>query len=99
MNQPDSRRMAKQAFQAALSQPFLSAFRKEINMPEVTNDSCRIKYLRLPELLALLGVSWVTVWRWEKQGLFPKRRKLGPRIVGWREDEILEWCANREPSL
>lgn len=67
-------------------------------MPEVLNNHSPIKYLRLPELLALLGVSCVTVWRWEKQGHFPKRRKLGPRIVGWREDEILEWCASREPS-
>lgn len=68
-------------------------------MQEVPDNKPRIKYLRLPELLSLLGVSWVTVWRWEKKGLFPKRRKLGPRVVGWREDEVLEWCASRQPSL
>lgn len=57
------------------------------------------RYLRQPEVLARIGVSWITILRWEKKGLFPKRRKLGPRTVAWVEAEIDEWCANRTAAL
>lgn len=53
------------------------------------------RYLRQPEVLARVGVSWVTLLRWEKQNLFPKRRRLGPNTVAWVENEIEDWCANR----
>ncbi len=54
------------------------------------------RYLRLPEVLALVGVSWRTVLRWERQGCFPKRYKIGPRIVAWKESEIRQWIAGQE---
>ncbi|KHK93557.1 helix-turn-helix transcriptional regulator [Novosphingobium malaysiense] len=54
------------------------------------------RYLRQPEVLERVGVSWMTLLRWEKQGRFPRRRKIGPRIVAWPEAEIVEWCASRE---
>lgn len=53
------------------------------------------RYLRQPEVLARVGVSWITILRWEKQGGFPKRRRLGPNTVAWLESEINEWCASR----
>lgn len=60
--------------------------------------SAPLRYLRMPEVLARVGVSWITLWRWEKQGLFPKRRLLGQRVVGWVEAEIDQWCAERPTS-
>lgn len=57
------------------------------------------RYLRQPEVLARVGVSWVTIWRWEKQGQFPKRRKIGPRLVAWVENEIDEWCETRTAAF
>ena len=53
------------------------------------------RFLRLPEILARVGVSSVTIWRWEKAGLFPKRHKIGPRMVGWDEAEFDEWFAKK----
>jgi prophage regulatory protein len=53
------------------------------------------RYLRQPQVLARVGVSWITLLRWERQGLFPKRRHLGPNTVAWVEGEIEEWCASR----
>ncbi len=35
-------------------------------------------------------VSRVSVWRWEKEGKFPKHIKLGSRIF-WRESDIQAW--------
>lgn len=54
-----------------------------------------MRYLRLREVLARIGVSWVTLWRWEREGLFPKRRKIGKRAVAWVEAEIDDWCEKR----
>lgn len=57
------------------------------------------RLLRQPEVLKRIGVSWVTILRWEKQGLFPRRRKIGPRLVAWLESEVDQWVADREISL
>lgn len=49
------------------------------------------RIIREPELLKRIGVSSTTLWRWEKNGLFPKRIPLGPNCKGWLESEINEW--------
>lgn len=54
------------------------------------------RLLRLPEVLALVGVSWRTLLRWEREGRFPKRYKIGPRVVAWKECEIQQWFAERD---
>jgi prophage regulatory protein len=63
----------------------------------MTNVSARnsFHYLRQPDVLARVGVSWMTLRRWESAGTFPKRRKLGPNVVAWVEAEVDEWCAQR----
>lgn len=51
------------------------------------------RFIRQPAVLARVGVTWITILRWEKQGRFPKRRKIGERAVAWVESEIDEWFA------
>jgi prophage regulatory protein len=41
------------------------------------------------------GLSKSTRWRLEKAGEFPKKIQLGPRAVGWRAEEIIEWVKAR----
>ncbi len=53
------------------------------------------RFIRLPEVLARVGVSWLTIYRWERQGRFPARRHLSTKTVAWVEDEIEEWCKQR----
>ncbi len=53
------------------------------------------RFLRLPEVLSLVGVSWRTLLRWEREGRFPKRYKIGPRIVAWKDCEIKHWFAEQ----
>ena len=57
-----------------------------------------IRFIRLPEVLSRVGVSWVSLLRWEKEGTFPPRRRLGRNSVGWIETEVDEWCDSR-PKL
>jgi prophage regulatory protein len=52
--------------------------------------------IREKALLKLLGnPGRTTLWRWEKKGEFPRRRKLGSRLVGWSRNEIMAWIASR----
>jgi len=43
----------------------------------------RFKILRVKDLIDMLGVSRSTLWRMEKNGLLPPRRKISTRAVGW----------------
>jgi prophage regulatory protein len=53
-------------------------------------------FIREKALLKLLGnPGRTTVWRWEKAGQFPRRRKLGGRSVGWLNSEVMEWIVTR----
>ena len=53
------------------------------------------RFIRLPEVLARVGVSWITIYRWEREGRFPRRKHLGRNTVAWVEDEVEQWCARR----
>lgn len=47
------------------------------------------------DLCALLGVSRSTLFRWERDGHFPRRIKLGPKRVAWRKSDIEDWIDAR----
>lgn len=44
--------------------------------------------MRLQEVSKVTGVSRSTLYRWAKQGRFPKPIKLGERCSGWLSSEI-----------
>jgi len=50
---------------------------------------------REAKVLEATGLSKTTRWRLMKAGDFPKKIQLGPRAVGWRAEEIIEWVRNR----
>ena len=54
-----------------------------------------MKFLGIKQVLELTGLSRTSVWRFEKNGDFPKRRKLGPRRVGYVDSEISNWMESR----
>ena len=56
-----------------------------------TDKETATRILRETDVHRLTGVSRVSRWRWEREGRFPQRIRLGERAVGWREDEILQW--------
>jgi len=55
-----------------------------------------VRMIRLPEVMALTGLSHVSIWRLERAGEFPKRRRIGGRMIAWRSDELDEWRESRE---
>ena len=55
-------------------------------------------FLRLRDVLKLIGVSKSTLYDWIKKELFPSPRQLGPRCVGWSAEEVQRWIDEREPT-
>jgi prophage regulatory protein len=54
-----------------------------------------LRFLRLPEVADVTGLSPTTIWRREKEGRFPRRRRVGPNAVAWRSDEVEAWIRGR----
>jgi prophage regulatory protein len=58
-----------------------------------------MRILKTNEVVKIIGLSKVTIWRMERSGTFPKRINLSDRRVGWVESEILEWLDSRPKGI
>jgi prophage regulatory protein len=54
-----------------------------------------MRVLRKREVADRLGVSIMTLWRWEKSNYFPKRVQLGSASVGYLEEEVNAWLQTK----
>ena len=43
--------------------------------------------VRRPQVAEVLGISLSTVTNWERLGLIPSPRAIGPNLVGWFADD------------
>jgi predicted DNA-binding transcriptional regulator AlpA len=53
-----------------------------------------------PQVTALVGVGYTTLWDWMRQGLFPRAVELGPpggrnTMIAWYSHEINDWIRSR----
>ena len=53
------------------------------------------EFIRWPRVRQLTGLSRSTVWRLEKSGQFPARRKLSANSIGWSAIELQDWVNSR----
>ena len=51
--------------------------------------------LRLPSVSAKTGLSRSSIYLRVAEGNFPKPISLGPRAVGWLEQEVEQWLSQR----
>lgn len=51
--------------------------------------------IRWPAVSRVAGISRTTVWRMERDGTFPCRRKISAHSVGWLRHEIEAWVQSR----
>lgn len=54
--------------------------------------------LRKEELIKLVPLSFYAIDKLEKDGDFPKRFSLTPRIVAWNRDEVESWLDARQQN-
>jgi prophage regulatory protein len=57
-----------------------------------------INILRLPAVMASIGLSRSSIYLRISDGTFPKPISLGGRAVGWLESEINAWIAQQIES-
>jgi prophage regulatory protein len=54
-----------------------------------------VRFLRLPEVKQMTGLSKSAIYERIKEGSFPTPVRLGGRAVGWVEGEVAQWGADR----
>ena len=58
-------------------------------------DDLPDRFLRDREVEHIVGLSRTTIWRLERQGLFPKKVKLSPNRRGRSERQVRRWMRER----
>lgn len=56
------------------------------------------RFIRRREVEHLSGLGRVTIWRKEKEGTFPRRRKIGAQAVAWSLKEVQVWIATQQAA-
>lgn len=57
------------------------------------------RIIRISEMLILLNISRVTLYRWSKKGLFIKPIQYNGRTIGWKKSNYDEWLNNKNLTL
>jgi prophage regulatory protein len=55
-----------------------------------------MRFMRFKEVRQRVGLSRTSIWRLERKGQFPPRRRLSDNAVGWVEDEVDQWVRGRD---
>lgn len=63
---------------------------KDLNVPITIPHLMRQK-----EVLKYVGVSRQTLWKWQKNGCFPKAKRLGPKLGVWPSQVILKFLKSK----
>lgn len=56
-----------------------------------SQETRKSSIIRKAELQSMLGISDPSIYRWEREGKFPKRLQLGGNSVGWLLSEVEAW--------
>jgi prophage regulatory protein len=93
--------IANKRSRAGVDLPSVEEHHQESYAPVVEPESAihaaaPVRILRLPEVMATVGLRSSMIYELEKEGRFPKRVKItSDRAVGWVEGEIQAWLAQR----
>jgi predicted DNA-binding transcriptional regulator AlpA len=58
------------------------------------DDNTLPKLLTKAQVLALVPVTFPTIWTWMRAGTFPAARTIGDRPM-WIQSEVVEWINSR----
>ena len=67
----------------------------ELPLFAALQTSPSLKVLRLPDVIARVGLKRASIYQRIQMGIFPKPVPLGARAVGWLEHEIIAWLNER----
>lgn len=63
--------------------------------PVPFSDTVQERFIRLPEVMHLCGLSRSTIYDLISREAFPKQISLGGKNVAWAQSEITAWMAER----
>ncbi|WP_425267862.1 helix-turn-helix transcriptional regulator, partial [Enterobacter hormaechei] len=63
--------------------------------PMPFSDAVQERFIRLPEVMHLCGLSRSTIYDLISREAFPKQISLGGKNVAWAQSEIAAWMAER----
>ncbi|HIC7645135.1 TPA: helix-turn-helix transcriptional regulator [Serratia liquefaciens] len=63
--------------------------------PGPFSDAIQERFIRLPEVMHLCGLSRSTIYDLISREAFPKQISLGGKNVAWAQSEITAWMAER----
>jgi len=63
--------------------------------PMPFSDAVQERFIRLPEVMHLCGLSRSTIYDLISREAFPKQISLGAKNVAWAQSEITAWMAER----
>jgi prophage regulatory protein len=58
-----------------------------------------VRLLRIKDVIQIAGLSRMTIYRLERAGNFPRRRRLGVHSVAWLESDVSHWVETRPAAL
>lgn len=56
----------------------------------------RDRIIREKEAREITSLSRSSLWRYERDGCFPRRIKLGRGAIGWRMSDLHDWIQSRK---
>ena len=64
----------------------------------MTRNTQPLRFLRMREVIEMVGVSRATIYRWMDAGDFPRSIALGGNSIAWSEKSVQEWMESRITS-
>jgi predicted DNA-binding transcriptional regulator AlpA len=66
-------------------------------MTDPANPNASSAFLREAQLVPhMIPVSPATLWRWVREGIFPKPVRLSSRVTAWRIEDVEGWIKSRK---
>jgi len=66
-----------------------------VTPPMLASDAIQERFIRLPEVMHLCGLSRSTIYALISREAFPRQISLGGKNVAWAHSEIAAWMAAR----
>ena len=57
----------------------------------MTRNTQPLRFMRMREVIEMVGVSRATIYRWMDAGDFPRSIALGGNSIAWSEKSVKEW--------
>lgn len=66
-----------------------------VQTAEISADD---RYLTLPQVKERVPKGTTTIYRWIREGRFPRPYAIGPGSVAWLEREVIAWMASHHQA-